>query len=67
MPTIQTVCYVGIFCQWINGKDQIDYYQNVGTKLTVTLKCRDQNGVFALYIYIFGGKLSVWPSPLCYK
>ena len=30
-----------------NNKDQIDCYQNVGTKLTMTLKCRDQNGIFA--------------------
>ena len=29
-----------------NSKDQIDCYQNVGTKLTVTPKCKDQNGVF---------------------
>ena len=27
--------------------DQIDCYENVRTKLTVTLKCRDQNDVFA--------------------
>jgi len=29
-----------------NNRDQIDYYQNVGTKLTVTLKCNDQNCIF---------------------
>ena len=28
--------------------DQIYCYKNVRTKLTVTPKCRDQNGVFAL-------------------
>ena len=27
---------------------QIDCYQNVKTKLTVTSKCRDQNSVFVL-------------------
>ena len=31
--------------------NQIDYYQNVVTKLTVTLKYMDQNSVFALNIY----------------
>ena len=33
-----------------NNKDKIDYYQNVGTKLTVTPKFRDQNDVSSLYI-----------------
>ena len=33
-----------------NNKDQIDYYQYVGTKLTVIPKCKDQNDVSALYI-----------------
>ena len=33
-----------------NNKDKIDYYQSVGTKLTVTAKCRDQNDVSSLYI-----------------
>ena len=28
--------------------DQIDCYQNVGIKLTMTLKCNDQNSVFAI-------------------
>ena len=27
--------------------DQIDCYQNVKTKLTLTPKCGDQNGIFA--------------------
>ena len=36
-----------------NSRDQIDYYQNVGTKLIVTPKCRDQNDVFTIYIYIY--------------
>ena len=36
-----------------NNKDQIDCYQNVGTKLTVTLKCMDQNGVFAKNNLVF--------------
>ena len=32
-----------------NNKDQIDWHQNIGTKLTVTPKCKDQNGVFAIF------------------
>ena len=32
--------------------DQIDRYQNIGTKLTVTPKCRDQNGVFAKKVWV---------------
>ena len=27
--------------------DQINCYKNVKTKLTMTLKCKDQNGAFA--------------------
>ena len=30
-----------------NNRDQINCYKNVGTKLTVALKCRDQNSIFA--------------------
>ena len=42
-----------------NNRNQIDCYQNVGTKLTVTPKCRDQNGVYKLSsIY----KLTVTPK-----
>ena len=35
-----------------NNREQIDCYQNVKTKLTMILKCKDQNNVFA-YIYIY--------------
>jgi len=30
-----------------NSGDQINRYKNVGTKLIVTLKCKNQNDVFA--------------------
>ena len=30
---------------------EIDYYQNVGTKLTVTPKCKDLNGVFTYILF----------------
>ena len=40
---------IKLIANW-NNKDKIDYYQNVGTKLTVTAKCRDQNDVSSLYI-----------------
>ena len=29
--------------------DQVDYYQNFGTKLIVTPKFRDYNGIFATF------------------
>ena len=29
--------------------DQINYYQNVGTKLTMIPKCKDQNSVFTKF------------------
>ena len=36
-PTMQTVCYVDIFYQWVNGRDQIDCNLKItGTKLTAT-------------------------------
>ena len=36
-----------------NGRDQIDCkLKIIGIKLTATLKCRDQNSIFALYILI---------------
>ena len=35
-----------------NNNDQIDCYQKIGTKLTMTLKCRDQM-VFWPSIYFF--------------
>ena len=35
-----------------NNRDQIDRYQNVRTKLTVTPKYKDQNGVFALIVFM---------------
>ena len=34
-----------------NNNDQIDCYQKIGTKLTVTLKCRGPNGVLAFYLF----------------
>ena len=59
MPTRQSVCHVDISGQKVNDSDQIDFkfennrdqidrYQNVGTKLIVTLKCRDQNNVLTV-------------------
>ena len=33
--------------------DQIDRYQNIGTKLTVTLKYKDKNSVFANKLLAF--------------
>ena len=33
--------------------DQIDRYQNIGTKLTVTLKYKDKNSVFANKLLVF--------------
>ena len=34
-----------------NNRDQIERYQNVGTKLTVTPKFKDQNSVFAKFFF----------------
>ena len=62
VSTMQTVYHVDIFCQQVNSRDQINQlqfennmdqincYQNVGTKLIVTPKCRDQNRVFAFIV-----------------
>ena len=33
--------------------DQIDRYQNIGTKLTVTLKYKDKNSIFANKLLAF--------------
>jgi len=35
------------------NRNQIDCYQNVENKLTMTSKCRDQNGSFPKKIYNF--------------
>ena len=62
VSTMQTVYHVDIFCQQVNGRDQINQlqfennrdqincYQNVGTKLIVTPIWRDQNRVFAFIV-----------------
>ena len=52
--------------------DQIDCYKNLGTKLTMIPKCRDQNSVFAykllLLLLIFKYFLSIMSEKLttCY-
>ena len=64
MPCVYSVCHLSRSRQSSNGRDQIDCSQNVGTKLTVIPKCRDQNGVFAkkknttLSLFIFRQRLN---------
>ena len=45
---VYTVCHIGLFRQWVNGKDQINCKLKITRiKLTLTTKCRNQNSVFA--------------------
>ena len=64
MPTVQSICHVCIFYYWVDSRDQnkifffpdfIDWPRskiNLGTKMRICPKCRNQNCIFALFILL---------------